>query len=122
MQIESKVYRIFIASPSDIKDEREIVRKQIAYWNSLHAISYQMFLHPVDGEDSVPSLDKRGQAIINKLVDDCDFLIGIFWTRLGTRTPEAESGTAEEIDRARSKGKRCMVYFCEKSQSQIDQI
>jgi hypothetical protein len=122
MPIESKVYRIFIASPSDIKDEREIVRKQIAYWNSLHAISYQMFLHPVDGEDSVPSLDKRGQAIINKLVDDCDFLIGIFWTRLGTRTPEAESGTAEEIDRARSKGKRCMVYFCEKSQSQIDQI
>ncbi|PZV27228.1 MAG: hypothetical protein DCF12_05375 [Snowella sp.] len=122
MPIESKVYRIFIASPSDIRDEREIVRKQIARWNSLHAISYQMFLHPVDGEDSAPSLDERGQAIINKLVDDCDFLIGIFWTRLGTRTPEAESGTAEEIDRARSKGKRCMVYFCEKSQSQIDQI
>ena len=122
MPTEAKVYRIFIASPSDIKEEREIVREKITHWNSLHAISYKMFLQPVEGGDSAPSLYDRGQAIINKLVDDCDLLIGIFWTRLGTGTPEAESGTAEEIERARSKGKRCMVYFCEKSQSQIDQI
>jgi hypothetical protein len=120
MPIESKVYRIFIASPSDIKDEREIVRKQIARWNSLHANSYQMFLQPMDGKDSAPSLDDRGQAIINKLVDDCDLLIGIFWTRLGTPTSEAVSGTVEEIERARSMGKRCMVYFRNESESQND--
>jgi hypothetical protein len=120
MPVDAKVYRIFIASPSDIKEERKIVREQIARWNSLHAINYQMFLQPVEGGNSAPSLDDRGQAIINKLVDDCDLLIGIFSTRLGTPTPEAESGTVEEIDRARSAVKRCMVYFRNESEFQND--
>jgi hypothetical protein len=120
MPVDAKVYRIFIASPIDITEERKVIREKINLWNSLNSSSYQMFLHPVEGRDSAPSLKDRGQAIINKLVDDCDLLIGIFWTRLGTKTSEAESGTVEEIDRARSTEKRCMIYFRNESESPND--
>ena len=52
------------------------------------------------------------QAIINKqIVDYCDMAIAVFWTRLGTPTDKAESGTAEEIARIGNAGKPVMLYF-----------
>jgi len=82
----------------------------------MHAEDMQMVLLPVGWEtDAIPDLQDRGQAIINRqLVDNCDLLIGIFRNRLGTPTSEAESGTVEEIERADSQGKRCIVYFSDK--------
>jgi hypothetical protein len=54
----------------------------------------------------------RPQAIINKqLLYKCDLLVAIFWTRLGTATGEAASGTVEEITRHVAAGKTAMVYF-----------
>jgi hypothetical protein len=54
------------------------------------------------------------QAIINsQIVDDCDFGIAIFWTRLGSPTSEYASGSVEEIERLLSRGANVMVYFCE---------
>jgi hypothetical protein len=54
----------------------------------------------------------RPQGIINKqLVERCDLLIGAFWTRLGTPTGVAESGTAEEIEQFRAAGKPVLLYF-----------
>lgn len=59
-----------------------------------------------------PELGDRPQAIINKqLVDNCDILVGAFWTRLGTHTGEAESGTAEEIEKFRAAGRPVLLYF-----------
>src|SRR5215475_295977 len=43
--------------------------------------------------------------------------VGVFWTRLGTPTTDAESGTAEEIDRVGGSGKPVMLYF---SRSKMD--
>lgn len=42
---------------------------------------------------------------------DCDLLVGIFWTRLGTPTGEAVSGTVEEIEKHSKFGKPAMIYF-----------
>ena len=122
MPVESKLYRVLIASPGDVKAEREIVREEIYRWNSMHAVETKMALHPVGWEtDATPDLRERGQAVINRqLVDNCDMLIGVFWTRLGTPTPEAESGTVEEIERAANEGKRCIVYFSDKETSPSD--
>lgn len=92
----------------------------------MHSEEMQMALLPIGWEtDATPDLQERGQAVINRqLVDKCDLLIGIFWNRLGTPTPEADSGTVEEIERAANQGKRCIVYFCDRvSQSkQIDPV
>ncbi len=50
--------------------------------------------------------------MLNKqLIEKCDFLIGVFWTRLGTHTGVAESGTVEEIEEFRRAGKPVLLYF-----------
>ena len=125
MPVEAKLYRILIASPGDVADERAIVREEIARWNSMHSESMKIVLLPIGWEtDATPDLRERGQAVINRqLVDNCDLLIGIFWTRIGTPTPEAESGTVEEIERAAAEGKRCIVYFSDQpvALSKVDQ-
>lgn len=113
MSVETKLYCVLIASPGDVNAERDIIREEIARWNSMHAVDMKMILLPVGWEtDATPDLQERGQAVINRqMVDTCDMLIGTFWTRLGTPTPQAESGTVEEIERAANEGKRCIVYF-----------
>ena len=37
MAFQAKVYKIMIASPSDVDDERNIVRDVIAKWNAITA-------------------------------------------------------------------------------------
>ncbi len=67
---------------------------------------------------ATPDLGERPQAIINRqLVDSCDALIGTFWTRLGSPTGEAPSGSVEEIERIAAAKKPVMLYF---SSRQID--
>jgi hypothetical protein len=52
------------------------------------------------------------QAIINKRVlEGCDLLIGVFWTRIGTVTPSSESGTVEEIEEHLKTDRPVMLYF-----------
>lgn len=59
-----------------------------------------------------PELGTPGQALINeRVLKDCDLLIGVFSTRLGTPTVESLSGTAEEIDKHVGEKKPAMVYF-----------
>jgi hypothetical protein len=119
MPVDTKLYRVIIASPRDVSDERKIIREEIAKWNSIHTSQMKMILMAVGWEtDATPDLQERGQAVINRqLVDTCDLLIGVFWTRLGTLTPQAESGTVEEIERAHNEGKRCIVYFSDQAVS-----
>ena len=63
---------------------------------------------------SAPAMGDRPQAIINKQVlQGCDLLIGIFWTRLGTPTGQEVSGTVEEIKEHCRSGKPAMLYFSE---------
>ncbi|HDR7417807.1 TPA: hypothetical protein QCX17_002241 [Bacillus cereus] len=67
-------------------------------------------------EDVVPAY--RGhdpQQIINEqMVNKCDILIGVFWTKFGTPTFNHSSGTLEEINIFIEQGKEVMVYFVEK--------
>jgi hypothetical protein len=53
----------------------------------------------------------RPQEIINRLVIDSDILVAIFWSRLGSPTGLAASGTIEEIDKHRGAKKPTMIYF-----------
>ncbi len=52
--------------------------------------------------DAVPELGRGdGQEVISRqLLDEADIVVAIFHARLGTATPRAPSGTAEELDGA----------------------
>lgn len=113
MPFDARVVPIMIASPGDVQKERDIVRSTIHEWNAANAIAREVLLMPVGWEThSAPDLGGRPQEIINeRLLKDCDLLVGIFWTKLGTPTGKAASGTVEEIERHLDAGKPAMVYF-----------
>ena len=113
MPFRAEVVRVLIASPGDTGQARVLLRDVLQEWNSLHAEDSRVMLLPVMWErDATPEMGDRPQGIINKqLVDASDILVGIFWTRLGTPTSEAESGTAEEIERFIRDGKPVLIYF-----------
>ncbi|WP_416047921.1 hypothetical protein [Cupriavidus basilensis] len=113
MSYPATVYKVMIASPSDVKEERQIVREEIANWNAAHSETRAIVLLPVSWEaNSAPSSGDRPQGIINKQVlAGADLLVGVFWTRLGTSTGKFPSGTVEEIEEHIAQGKPAMLYF-----------
>ena len=113
MAFSARMFRILIASPSDVVGERSIIVETIQSWNDLNSAERQVVLLPIRWErQSAPEYGQRPQEILNRqVVDYCDLLVGIFWTKIGSPTGVAESGTLEEIERAASSGKTVMLYF-----------
>jgi hypothetical protein len=104
---------VLIASPGDVAIERQTIRDALDDWNAMHAEREGIVLMPLGWETHAsPLMGDRAQAVINDQVGDrSDLLLGVFWTRLGSPTGEAESGTVEEIERHRASGKPVMLYF-----------
>jgi hypothetical protein len=113
MPQQGTIFRVLIASPSDVQQERQAIPEVIAAWNAANSLDRAVIIEPVKWEShAVPGLEGRPQGMINaQLVDNCDFLVGVFWTRLGTDTGVAPSGTAEEIEEFRKAGKPVLLYF-----------
>jgi hypothetical protein len=113
MSFKCETLRVFIASPSDLTEERQAATEAVNDWNAQHAIAELVVLLPVKWEThSAPQAGDRPQEAINKqLVQGCDVLIGMFWTRIGTNTGIADSGTVEEIDQFVGAKKPTMLYF-----------
>lgn len=113
MSYSAEVYKILIASPGDVGEERKVISEVINQWNILNAENNKIVLLPIKWEShSAPMMGDRPQSIINEqLVRGCDLLIGVFWTRLGTATGASESGTVEEVEYFIKQGKPVMLYF-----------
>lgn len=113
MPFKSDTYRVLIASPSDLEEERRAATEAINEWNAQHAAAEAVVLLPVKWEThATPQTGVRPQeAINNQLVSNADLLVGMFWTKLGTDTGIAESGTVEGIDQFVSAGRPAMLYF-----------
>ena len=113
MSYKATVIKIMIASPSDVREEREIIRDVIAEWNVINSEQKRIQLMPVGWEShSYPIMGDRAQEIINyQLLKDCDLLVATFWTRFGSPTGFSPSGTVEEIEKHLSLGKPAMIYF-----------
>lgn len=113
MPYQATVIPVMIASPSDVHEYRSIARDIMHEWNYIHSNSTNMVLMPVGWEThSSPELGSTAQELINdRVLEDCDLLLGVFWTRLGTPTGRAASGTVEEVERHLSSGKPAMIYF-----------
>lgn len=119
MSFDAKVFRVLVASPGDVGEERNVIPEIINEWNAVNAINAKLILMPIKWEThSAPLLGDRPQAIINEqLVKDCDLLVGVFWTRIGSNTGISVSGTAEEIEQFVELKKPVMLYF---SQNPVD--
>ena len=113
MVFQATVVKVMIASPGDVATERRAAREVIHEWNAVHAADRRTVLLPVAWEtNATPAMGDRAQEIINKqLLRGADLLIAVFWTRLGTPTGMAKSGTIEEIEEHLRAGKPAMLYF-----------
>lgn len=113
MSRDARCYEILIASPGDVRTERQIIVECIEDWNAAHSRSTNVILQPRRWElDAYPEMGDRPQGIINKqIVDASDILLGVFWHRIGTPTGQAESGTVEEIERFVVAKRPVSLYF-----------
>lgn len=119
---EPRVIRIFVASPSDVSEERAALAGLVREINdaltflmpekrlSLELIRYETHAFPDVGQ---------AQEVINRQIPiDYDILIGLMWRRCGTPTTKYASGTIEEFWRAYEHRKThgrptIMFYFCD---------
>jgi ser/thr phosphatase family protein len=124
-----KIIRCFIASPSDTEKERNICESIFSELNKGIGVSYGVELKSLRWEYDVrPSIGLDGQDVINKQIGrDYDLFIGIMYTKFGSPTSRAESGTVEEFNNAyemalKHKKLDIMFYFNDTSiaPSQID--
>jgi hypothetical protein len=129
-----KVLQIFVSSPSDVPDEREICRKVVAELqrDKLRAKSLQ--ISPFFWEDDlVPGVGADAQAVVNESLAAANdepvafrIVVCMLSTRLGTKTRFALSGTAEEVVRslldATAEGGRLLLYVSDRpvAPSKID--
>lgn len=119
MPRDTVVLQVFVASPSDVLDERALLETVVAQLNQVWSTSLGITFEILKWETHVrPSFSSDPQAAINEQIDpDYDVFIGVFWGRIGTPTPRASSGTLEEFDRAYSRFKQSnnspeiMLYF-----------
>ena len=123
MTYQAEVIRILIASPGDMKKEREATVQVLSAWNNSQSYDRKKVLLPVMWEtDSAPQMGAHPQKIINEqVVSKCDMAIALFSTRLGTPTDTHLSGTDEEIKRVLGQDKSVSIYFFNKN-VRVDQI
>ncbi len=107
--------RVFWSAPGDVADESVAFFETITEWNDAHSAAQSAMLKPVAWKtDTFPSVG-RPQAVINEqALDASDILVAVFWSRFGTPTGVADSGTEEEIRRSIAAGRPVMLYFCER--------
>jgi hypothetical protein len=107
------VLSVLISSPSDVVAERATILTAIRDWNSSHSQDLGIMLEPIQWQThAYPESGDRPQALINKqIVEASDMVVAVFGHRIGTATGVAQSGTIEEIEHLRDKGKHVAVYF-----------
>lgn len=113
MTFSATAIRVLVASPGDTAEERTAIQHQLGTWNATRGEREGVVVVPwLFEQHSVPMLGGHAQSVINgQAVDRADVVVAFFDSRLGTETPGAVSGTAEEIKRAHAAGKPVHVYF-----------
>lgn len=104
---------IFLASPSDVNDERVKVKKVIDELNITALKPLNMQFELINWENSTyPSFGSYPQEVINNQIDDYDIFMGILWARFGTPTLKTMSGTLEEFERAYARIHKNDLEIC----------
>jgi hypothetical protein len=132
-----KMIRVFVASPGDVKKERETIKLVIEELNRTIGRELGVLLECLQWEDYVAPLMGRPEEVILEQIglNQWDIFIGILWLRFGTPTGGLNitsgepylSGTEEEFTLAyqswKEKGKpQILMYQCTKSPNSITDI
>lgn len=111
-------YSIFIASPSDLEEERIAIDEVTKELNLTFGIKQNIVIELLKWEThSAPGISKiHSQEIINNDIGgEYDIFIGLLWKKFGTPTEKAGSGTEEEFlvafDRFTNKRDNIQVLF-----------
>lgn len=128
------VINVFVASPGDVNEERSALEAIITELNRTWSKNLNLRLDLVKWETNIhPNFGSYPQDVINQqLNDEYDVFIALFWSKVGTPTNIADSGTIEEFERAYKKYKNdpnsvdIMVYFKDQaispSQMNLEQL
>jgi hypothetical protein len=130
--------RVFVASPGDMKPERDRVAKVVTRLNQSTARELGLLLEFTDWSSHIrPSMGQRPEDVILEQlgVDTWDIFIGLLWLKFGTPTGAEDplsrapflSGTQEEFTLAyrswlKTKRPTIMMYRCERMPSNIREI
>lgn len=106
-------YDILLSCPNDVCEELEILKKVSEGFNRTSGASMGINLQIKHwSTDSFAQTGDEPQKLLNKqFIEDCDLVIGVIWTKLGTPTEEYDSGTVQEIMEAYDSGKQIFIYF-----------
>ncbi len=115
--------RIFISSPSDVREERKILESVIN--NDLQQTlgkQHGLTLEPILWETYARPTMGNIQKNIFEQLGDYDIFVGIFWKRFGTPTGEHDSGSEAEFRDAYKRweadpARPILMYFCEREAS-----
>ena len=112
------ILSVFVASPSDVSEERDRLDSIVNEINATLARRKGVRLDLLRWErDTSPAFGADPQAVINDQIPPYDIFIGILWHTIGSPTERAESGTIEEFELAKARydedpnSVRLMLYF-----------
>jgi hypothetical protein len=97
MPHQVSVLRVFVASPGDVMDERSALEQVVRELNLTWSDTLHIRLELIRWEThATPGLGIDAQDVVNRSIgDNYDLFVGIMWSRFGTPTGRAESGTEE---------------------------
>ena len=124
------ILSIFVASPSDVAEERNRVDDVVERVNASMARRRRVRFEVLRWERDVsPDFAENGQSVINSQIpQDFDIFVGIVWHTIGTSTERSESGTIEEFELAKKRhdddpnSVRLMLYFKENPPLSLSEI
>jgi hypothetical protein len=112
-----QTFRVFVASPGDVRDERSRMPKVIESLNRTLGGLLDVIVELWRWEADAPPGAGEPQSLIDPALDAADVVLAIFWNRFGTPTSAGTTGTESEVLRSLKRWSRVrrpqvMVYFC----------
>lgn len=101
---------VLLASTSEVNRERAAVRLAVEEINRTSGEREGWVLTVKGWETHTRPAEGRAQAVINTQIGPTDIFLGILWTRIGTSTGKAISGTVEEYDEVRKRRARSRAH------------
>ena len=99
MPSEIKAIRVFLSSPGNLKEDRELVKEIVSQINIDRGRKDGFYIDLIMWETHTrPSIGNYAQEVINSQIpDDIDIFIGLMGHHFGTPTKDYNSGTEEEF-------------------------